>query len=133
MHKFVAPLLSLWVPVVTVGVAPAVLAQMNVQAPGATVVTVPLSVEALALVLVPTETVPAHFAATAIGLTALVGEVFGGALAPTIAGAIADRYGLAAPLWIAAGGAILVFLAAIFLTETAPSRLEAKARAASRS
>jgi predicted MFS family arabinose efflux permease len=83
-------------------------------------------IAALALVLVPTETVPARFAATAIGLTTLVGEVFGGALAPTIAGAIADRYGLAAPLWIASGGAILVFIAAIFLSETAPSRLEAK-------
>jgi predicted MFS family arabinose efflux permease len=86
-------------------------------------------IAALALVLVPTESVPAHFAATAIGLTALVGEIFGGALAPTIAGAIADRYGLAAPLWIAASGAIVVFLAAIFLTETAPTRLEANLHA----
>jgi MFS family permease len=80
-------------------------------------------IAALALVLVPTESVPPQFAATAIGLTTLVGEIFGGVLAPTMAGAIADRSGLGAPLWIASGGAILVFAATIFLRETAPSKI----------
>lgn len=77
-------------------------------------------IAALCLVLIPTETVPPSFAATAIGLATLVGEVFGGTLAPAIAGAIADRHGLAAALWIAAGGALSVFCAALFMTETAP-------------
>jgi predicted MFS family arabinose efflux permease len=82
-------------------------------------------IAALALVLVPTESVPSKFAATAIGLATLIGEIFGGTLAPAMAGAAADRYGLAAPLWIASGGAISVFAAALFMKETAPARKQA--------
>ena len=80
-------------------------------------------IAALALVLVPTESVPARLAATAIGMATLVGEVFGGALAPALAGAAADKFGLVAPLWIAAGGAILVLFASLFMSETAPSKI----------
>ena len=76
----------------------------------------------LVLVLVPTESVPPEFAATAIGLATLVGEIVGGAMAPALAGAVANRYGLGAPLWIASAGAILVLLASLFMTETAPSK-----------
>ena len=76
----------------------------------------------LVLVLVPTESVPAKFAATAIGLATLVGEIVGGAMAPAVAGAAANRYGLAAPLWIASAGAILVLVASLFMIETAPSK-----------
>jgi predicted MFS family arabinose efflux permease len=76
----------------------------------------------LVLVLVPTESVPTKFAATAIGLATLVGEIVGGAIAPALAGAAANRYGLGAPLWIASAGAILVLLAALFMTETAPCK-----------
>jgi predicted MFS family arabinose efflux permease len=79
-------------------------------------------IAALVLVLIPTESVPTQVAATAIGLATLVGEIFGGTLAPAIAGAVADRHGLAAPLWIAAGGAIVVFLAGLFIRESAPSK-----------
>jgi sugar phosphate permease len=78
----------------------------------------------LVLVLVPTESVPAKFAATAIGLATLVGEIVGGAMAPAVAGAAANRYGLAAPLWMASAGAILVLVASLFMIETAPSRTE---------
>lgn len=77
-------------------------------------------IAALVLVLVPTESVPTKFAATAIGLATLVGEIFGGALAPALGGAAANRYGLAAPLWIASAGAIVVLIASAFMTETAP-------------
>jgi predicted MFS family arabinose efflux permease len=79
-------------------------------------------IAALTLVVIPTESVPPQFHATAIGLATMVGEIFGGTLAPTISGAIADRYGLGASLWIAAAGAIVVFLAAIFMHETAPAK-----------
>jgi sugar phosphate permease len=79
-------------------------------------------IASLVLVLVPTESVPARFAATAIGLSTLVGEIVGGAMAPALAGAAANQYGLVAPLWIASGGAILVLLASLFMTETAPSK-----------
>jgi predicted MFS family arabinose efflux permease len=80
------------------------------------------SIASLVLVLIPTESVPAKFAATAIGLATLVGEIVGGAMAPALAGEAANRYGLGAPLWIASAGAILVLLAALFMTETAPSK-----------
>ncbi len=80
------------------------------------------AIAALALVLIPTESVPARFSATAIGLVTLVGEIFGGTLAPSIAGRIADQHGLASALWIASAGAILVFLAALFMRETAPAK-----------
>jgi predicted MFS family arabinose efflux permease len=80
-------------------------------------------IAALALVLIPAESVPPEFAATAIGITTLIGEVFGGTLAPALAGSIADRYGLAAPLWIAAAGAVTVFCSGLFLRETAPRKL----------
>jgi predicted MFS family arabinose efflux permease len=79
-------------------------------------------IAALTLVIIPTESVPGEFHATAIGLATLVGEIVGGTLAPAFSGAVADRLGLAASLWIAAGGAILVFVAALFMRETAPSR-----------
>jgi predicted MFS family arabinose efflux permease len=79
-------------------------------------------IAALTLVVIPTESVPPQFAATAIGLATMVGEIFGGTLAPTVSGAIADHYGLRASLWIAAAGAIIVFLASIFMHETAPSK-----------
>jgi len=78
---------------------------------------------ALVLVLVPTESVPARLGATAIGLSTLFGEVFGGAFAPTLAGSMADKYGLAAPLWIATSGALLVFVVSLFIKETAPAKI----------
>ncbi len=79
-------------------------------------------IAALIIVLVPSESVPMGFAATAIGLATLFGEIVGGAFAPAIAGAIATRHGLAAPLWIAAGGAMVVFFASLLLRETAPAK-----------
>jgi len=83
------------------------------------------AISALVLVLIPTESVPARFSATAIGMVTLIGEIFGGTLAPSLAGKIADQHGLASALWIAAAGAIMVFLAAAFMTETAPSKTAA--------
>jgi MFS family permease len=79
-------------------------------------------IAALTLVIIPTESVPSQFAATAIGLATLVGEIIGGTFAPAISGVVADRHGLGAPLWIAAGGAIVVALAGLFMLETAPAK-----------
>lgn len=76
-------------------------------------------VTALALVLVPTETVPARLAATAIGLATMVAEVAGATIAPAIGGTLAQHYGLALPLVLAAGGMGAVFVVTLFLTETA--------------
>jgi MFS family permease len=75
-------------------------------------------IAALVMVLVPTESVPPQFAATAIGLATLAAEIFGATLAPIFAGNIAEKYGLGVTLWMSAGGAALVFLMALLLKET---------------
>jgi MFS family permease len=76
-------------------------------------------IPALVMVLVPTESVPSNLAATSIGLATLVGELFGATLAPLLGGTLAQKYGLGFPLWMAAGGMVLVFLVGLFLNETA--------------
>jgi hypothetical protein len=48
--------------------------------------------------------------------------MLGGFAAPIVAGAVASRHGLAVPLWIAAAGAIVVFLVALLLRPTGPRR-----------
>jgi len=75
-------------------------------------------IAALIMVLVPTESVPSQFAATAIGLATLAAEIFGATLTPILAGTLAERYGLEVTLWMSAGGAALVFLMAVLLKET---------------
>jgi predicted MFS family arabinose efflux permease len=77
---------------------------------------------ALIMVLVPTESVPARFSATAIGLVTLVGEILGATAAPALAGTLAGKYGLGVCLWMSAGGTMLVFLASLFLKETVVAR-----------
>jgi predicted MFS family arabinose efflux permease len=74
----------------------------------------------LFMATVPSESVPAHHRAAALGLCMGTGEVLGGVLSPTIAGAAADRVGLTAPLWIMLGVAVLGTLLAFGLRETAP-------------
>jgi predicted MFS family arabinose efflux permease len=73
----------------------------------------------LIMVLVPTESVPAQFRATSIGLVTLVGEAVGGTLSPRFAGLLAEKYGLSLTMWLAAGGSALVFLVALSLRKTA--------------
>ena len=77
-------------------------------------------VSALAIVLVPSETVPAEFAATTIGLTTSVGEIAGATIAPVLGGMLAEKSGLGSTMWMAAGGMLLVFLATLFMKETGP-------------
>lgn len=73
------------------------------------------AVSAICIVLVPTDSVPRHLVGSAIGITTLCGEVFGGFAAPIFAGSLADKHGLAFPLWMAAAGALLVFLVALIM------------------
>jgi predicted MFS family arabinose efflux permease len=73
----------------------------------------------LIMVLVPTESVPAQYAATSIGLATLAGELFGATVASILGGALAEKYGLGFPLWMAAGGTLLIFVVSLFLKETA--------------
>jgi len=78
---------------------------------------------ALVVVLMPAESVPPQFIATAIGMTTLVGEILGGALAPTLGGAAAEKYGLAAPLWMACACTLLVVFSALLFREKRQSKL----------
>lgn len=72
---------------------------------------------------VPSETIPARYVATSLGMTVGLGEILGGVSAPAIAGRAADLYGLQAPVIIMAVCAIAGTVLAMFLRETAPNRL----------
>lgn len=76
---------------------------------------------------IPSETIPARYVATSLGLTVGIGEILGGVGAPAGAGWAADRYGLTAPILIQAGCALIGALLALALKETAPSRVAAQA------
>jgi sugar phosphate permease len=56
-------------------------------------------------------------------MTVGLGEVLGGVTGPAAAGWAADHYGLAAPLVIQGGCALIGTILALFLKETAPSRI----------
>jgi hypothetical protein len=49
-----------------------------------------------------------------------ISEILGGVLSPVIAGVAADRYGLAAPLWLLLVLAAASAIIALGLRETAP-------------
>ena len=69
---------------------------------------------------VPTESVSPRQVATAMGIVMGLGEVLGGVFGPSLAGGLSDVYGLAAPCWTLVVLAVLGFVAALFLRETAP-------------
>jgi MFS family permease len=75
---------------------------------------------------VPSETIPARYVATSLGMVVGLGEILGGVGAPAIAGRAADLYGLQAPLVIMAFCAVVGTVLALFLRETAPIRLAQK-------
>jgi predicted MFS family arabinose efflux permease len=72
---------------------------------------------------VPSETIPARYVATSLGMVVGLGEILGGVSAPAIAGRAADHYGLQAPVMIMAVCAVVGSGLALFLRETAPIRL----------
>lgn len=76
------------------------------------------------MAVIPGESLPFRFVATAVAMTQLIGEIIGGTITPTLAGFAADAWGLQAPLWIAAAGAVLSAVVAFGLKETAPSRVK---------
>jgi predicted MFS family arabinose efflux permease len=74
----------------------------------------------LFMATIPSESVAPQNIATALGICMGTGELVGGALSPFIAGYVADQVGLAAPLWIMLGLAVLAGLVALGIRETAP-------------
>lgn len=66
------------------------------------------------------ESVPATLMTTASGLVVGIGEIFGGGVAPALAGYVAKQYGIEHVLYLALGALVIGFVAAISLKETAP-------------
>jgi MFS family permease len=71
---------------------------------------------------IATESAPAGLISSAIGIVVGAGEIFGGGVAPYIAGGIADAYGLPSVLNVALAGVALGILVCFALRETAPSK-----------
>ncbi|UXJ50437.1 MFS transporter [Pseudomonas citronellolis] len=71
------------------------------------------------------ESVPLPLVSTATGLVVGIGEVFGGGVAPALAGYIVQHHGIQYTLYLALGGVVLGLAAASLLRETAPLRRKA--------
>jgi MFS family permease len=76
---------------------------------------------------IATESAPRGLISAAIGVVVGAGEIFGGGVAPIIAGSVTDRYGLPSSLNVALIGVALGIFVCLFLRETAPSKTTAAA------
>ena len=81
----------------------------------------------LALSALTTESVPPNLAATASGIPASFGEIFGSALMPFVAGYLSDLYGLKAAIYFSAAAPLLGGWVGLFYKETAPKILAKRA------
>jgi predicted MFS family arabinose efflux permease len=77
---------------------------------------------------IPAEAAPAGLIASAAGIVIGAGEIFGGGIAPQIAGTIAQEAGIQYTLYFALGGQVLGLVLALFLQETAPRRAKSASR-----
>jgi hypothetical protein len=87
------------------------------------------AIASLIIVLVPAESVPPQFVATAIGLATLAGEIIGAMIAPAVGGAMAEKFGLRTPLVMSAGGMAMLLLVTAFLSDGARFRVTNQALA----
>ena len=74
---------------------------------------------------ISTESVPPARMTSASGLGIFTGEIFGGGIAPIVAGGVAEDFGIQYILPLAVGGLITGFLNCCFLRETAPRLVRA--------
>ena len=72
---------------------------------------------------VATEGVRPVLISSAIGIVSGAGEIFGGGIAPAIAGGVAERYGIANVFYVSLAGLGMGILVSLLLRETAPRRL----------
>jgi predicted MFS family arabinose efflux permease len=86
----------------------------------------------LFMATVPSETIPARYVATSMGLVMGLGELIGGTSVVPLAGAAADKWGLQAPMWIAVVLALVSAFLALFLVETAPVKVGSNPLASAR-
>jgi MFS family permease len=75
---------------------------------------------------IATEAAPAGLISSAIGVVVGAGEIFGGGVAPSIAGFIGDRYGIENTLYVALAGVSLGVFVSLGLKETAPRKRAAR-------
>ena len=71
---------------------------------------------------IATESAPAGLVSSAIGIVVGAGEIFGGGVAPVIAGFTAQHYGIQNILNLALYGVLLGVVVCLFLKETAPTK-----------
>ncbi|WP_394162268.1 MFS transporter [Galactobacter valiniphilus] len=74
----------------------------------------------LFMATIPAETVAPQIMASCLGLIMGLGEILGGFVAPTVAGMLADRWGLNSVMIMCTLAACVVVVLAFFLRETAP-------------
>jgi MFS family permease len=72
---------------------------------------------------IATESAPLGLVSSAIGLVVGAGEIFGGGVAPAIAGFVGQNYGIQNILWMPLIGVTLGIFVTAFLTETAPRKV----------
>jgi len=72
---------------------------------------------------VATEAVAASLTSSAIGIVSGMGEIFGGGVAPVIAGMVAERHGIASVFWVPLVGLALGAIVSLAIRETAPRRI----------
>jgi predicted MFS family arabinose efflux permease len=71
---------------------------------------------------IATEAVSVGLISSAVGIVSGTGEIFGGGVAPSVGGYIAERYGIDHTLYLALLGLMAGVLVCLFLKETAPRK-----------
>lgn len=79
---------------------------------------------------ISTESAPPGLVSSAIGMVVGAGEIFGGGIAPIIAGAVAQNYGIENILYVALSGVVAGIFVCLFLRETAPRWVNRRAEQA---
>ena len=72
--------------------------------------------------VIPSESIPHKYAATAMAGIILFGEAIGGTFGPIISGILADKYDLYAPFYVGAVAAGISFLLSLGIKETMPKK-----------
>jgi predicted MFS family arabinose efflux permease len=78
---------------------------------------------------VATEAAPAGMTSTSIGVVVGAGEIFGGGVAPALAGFVATHFGIQNILWLPICAVVLGIGVCLLLEETAPAPLRRRVRA----
>lgn len=73
--------------------------------------------------IISSESVPAALKASASGIPIGAGEIFGGGIAPVIAGFVAKNYGIQYILYLCVIGFVFSTIVSLFLKETAPIKV----------